>query len=250
MPRQRGSVLKRQARKMVYDVFQYFLKDHNITEAQKKTAEATKTSISTLKRILRDAKSSEFMVVSRTPEKKKRAKPITDVDFDKGVIRRCIHNFHITEKELPTLGKLREKLRADINFQGCARTGYTTQFIGGHFVANIGHTRYGLPERRPEYTHTRTGTPYGVTRKNRFSILLRSPAQVQKTAQVYSHTHSGLPAQGYVTEIEDLRAQLMEANALYEATRRRQVTRTRHDSMTDPCAILDDAKRELDKVNL
>ncbi|KAL4705242.1 hypothetical protein ACJJTC_011536 [Scirpophaga incertulas] len=45
------------------------------------------------------------------------------------------------------------------------------------------------PAQGPEYTHTRTDTPYGVTRKNRFSILLRSPAQV------YSHTHSGLPAQ-------------------------------------------------------
>lgn len=56
--------------------------------------------------------------------------------------------------------------------------------------------------RRPEYTHTRTGTPYCVspygTRKNRFSILRRLPAQVQKTAQVYSHTHSGLPAQAYL----------------------------------------------------
>ncbi|CAH0766143.1 unnamed protein product [Diatraea saccharalis] len=55
--------------------------------------------------------------------------------------------------------------------------------------------------------------------------------------------------QGYVGEIEDLRAQLIEANALYEASRRRelQVTRTRHDSTNDASSILDDAKRELDK---
>ncbi|CAH2050827.1 unnamed protein product, partial [Iphiclides podalirius] len=53
--------------------------------------------------------------------------------------------------------------------------------------------------------------------------------------------------QGYVSEIEDLRAQLMEANALYEASRKREA-RTRHDSMhADPNAILDDAKRELYK---
>ncbi|CAH2102149.1 unnamed protein product [Euphydryas editha] len=53
--------------------------------------------------------------------------------------------------------------------------------------------------------------------------------------------------QGYVSEIEDLRAQLMEANALYEASRKREA-RTRHDSsLFDASTILDDAKRELYK---
>ncbi|CAH0727583.1 unnamed protein product, partial [Brenthis ino] len=53
--------------------------------------------------------------------------------------------------------------------------------------------------------------------------------------------------QGYVSEIEDLRAQLMESNALYEASRKREA-RTRHDSsMLDASTILDDAKRELYK---
>ncbi|XP_032528899.2 kinesin-like protein KIF21A isoform X2 [Danaus plexippus] len=53
--------------------------------------------------------------------------------------------------------------------------------------------------------------------------------------------------QGYVSEIEDLRAQLMEANSLYEASRRREA-RTRHDSsLMDASTILDDAKRELYK---
>lgn len=50
-----------------------------------------------------------------------------------------------------------------------------------------------------------------------------------------------------MTEIEDLRAQLMEASALYEASRKREA-RTRHDSHHDPNSILDDAKRELYKV--
>ncbi|KAG6447021.1 hypothetical protein O3G_MSEX004731 [Manduca sexta] len=54
--------------------------------------------------------------------------------------------------------------------------------------------------------------------------------------------------QGYVSEIEDLRTQLMEANALYETSRRREaVARTRNDSVHDPSAVLDDAKRELYK---
>ncbi|XP_050669615.1 kinesin-like protein KIF21A isoform X2 [Leptidea sinapis] len=55
--------------------------------------------------------------------------------------------------------------------------------------------------------------------------------------------------QGYVSEIEDLRAQLMEANAMYEASRRRETqVRTRHDSsLLDTSSIIDDAKRELYK---
>ncbi|XP_041975160.1 kinesin-like protein KIF21B isoform X2 [Aricia agestis] len=48
--------------------------------------------------------------------------------------------------------------------------------------------------------------------------------------------------QGYVSEIEELRAQLLEAQALYEGCRRRAA---RHDP--DPDAILTDAKRELYK---
>ncbi|KAL0901200.1 hypothetical protein ABMA27_006503 [Loxostege sticticalis] len=55
--------------------------------------------------------------------------------------------------------------------------------------------------------------------------------------------------QGYVSEIEDLRAQLMEATALYEASRRREqmVGRTRHESVHDTSSVIDDAKRELYK---
>ncbi|XP_022822267.1 kinesin-like protein KIF21B isoform X2 [Spodoptera litura] len=55
--------------------------------------------------------------------------------------------------------------------------------------------------------------------------------------------------QGYVSEIEDLRAQLLESNAMYEASRKREATvaRTRHDSVQDPSLIIDDAKRELYK---
>lgn len=43
----------------------------------------------------------------------------------------------------------------------------------------------------------------------------------------------------------------MEANALYEASRRREATvaRTRHESVHDPSVIIDDAKKELYKVS-
>lgn len=120
MPRGKGSALNRQSRRIVYDVFQYFSRECKTLEAYKKTAAATNTSVSTVQRIVKESKSSPFVVVFRTPGKRRpRGNPVPDADdFDKGVIKRCIHNFHITEKELPTLEKLRAKLRADINFKG------------------------------------------------------------------------------------------------------------------------------------
>lgn len=88
------------------------------------TADATNTSVSTVKRVLQKSKTSDFKVAFKTPGKKRqRIKPVTGIDnFDKGIIRRCIHNFHITEKELPTIDKLHVKLRSDINFQGSEKS--------------------------------------------------------------------------------------------------------------------------------
>ncbi|XP_038207526.1 uncharacterized protein LOC119829196 [Zerene cesonia] len=76
MPRKTNIDLKRQARKMVYDVYCWLKKD------AKNDKEA----------------------------------------FDQSVIRRCVHNFHLTNKELPTIEKLREKLKQDINFTGSERS--------------------------------------------------------------------------------------------------------------------------------
>lgn len=93
---------------------------NNLKQEQKRTALATNTSVITVRRITTQAADSEFLTVFRTPGKKRqRAKPITDIDnFDQGVIKRCIHNFHLTNKELPTIEKLRQKLQEDLNFQG------------------------------------------------------------------------------------------------------------------------------------
>lgn len=125
MPR-KNTVLNRQARKMVYDVY-CFMKDEaggvkTLNQIYLRTAQATKTSVTTVNRIIKESQQSEFLTVFSSPGKKrKRSKPVTDIDnFDKGVIKRCIHNFHKTEKELPTIKKLLNKIRSDINFQGCA----------------------------------------------------------------------------------------------------------------------------------
>lgn len=79
---------------------------------QKRTAEATHTSVATIKNITTQVNSSDLITVFRTPGKKRsRAKTVTEVDnFDQGVIKRCIHNYHKFNNELPTIGKLKQTL--------------------------------------------------------------------------------------------------------------------------------------------
>ncbi|KAL4705366.1 hypothetical protein ACJJTC_004589 [Scirpophaga incertulas] len=119
-------VLHRKVRKMIYDVYCFMKREadrnevDNLKQCMKRTAAATKCSESTVRRIVKGAKDSEFLAVFRTPGKNKREKqkPITNIDsIDQGVLKRTIHNFHVTEKELPTIKKLRRKLQEDLNFQ-------------------------------------------------------------------------------------------------------------------------------------
>ncbi|KAL0879675.1 hypothetical protein ABMA27_003390 [Loxostege sticticalis] len=84
------------------------------------TAESTRTSIATVRKISTQAKSSDLITVFKTPGKKRcRIKPdlmyiIINIDnFNQGVI----HNFHNTNNELPTVEKLKKKLEEDINYK-------------------------------------------------------------------------------------------------------------------------------------
>lgn len=106
---------------MVYDVYCFFKKDgKGFIETVKNTANATKTSVSTVRRIINEAKGSDLLTVFRTPGKKRSGKKkVTGIDsFDQAVIRRCIHNYHKTNNEFPTVEKLRKKLKDDISFDG------------------------------------------------------------------------------------------------------------------------------------
>ncbi|XP_046428166.1 uncharacterized protein LOC124183570 [Neodiprion fabricii] len=106
---------------MVYEVYCFFKKDaKSDKEALERTSEATKTSVRTVRRIVDEVKKSGLLAVFRTPGKKSSGeKKVTDIDsFDQTVIRRCVHNYHLTNKELPTVEMLREKLKQDIHFTG------------------------------------------------------------------------------------------------------------------------------------
>lgn len=95
-----------------------------IGKIQKRTADATNMSVGMVRKICNEASSSDLIAVFRTPGKKRpKPQPVTNIDkFDQGVIKRCIHNFHRTNNELPTVKKLKKKLEEDINFKGSERS--------------------------------------------------------------------------------------------------------------------------------
>lgn len=72
---------------------------------------------------LKEFESMQFNQKFKTPIKKsKRKSRITVDEFDREVIRRTIHNFHITNKETPTLKLILEKLKDDIDYRGSITT--------------------------------------------------------------------------------------------------------------------------------
>ncbi|CAB3232287.1 unnamed protein product [Arctia plantaginis] len=138
MPPKHNRVLNRQARKNIYDLTQYMKKEKeegvkDVDKVYLRVANATGVSQRTVRRIATEGNISGLLSVFRTTAKKRsKSKPITDIDlFDQGVIKRCIHNFHKTEKEMPTINKLLAKLKRDINFRG-AKTSLKT------IVKNLG----------------------------------------------------------------------------------------------------------------
>lgn len=117
------NILNGQSKLIVNNVYLFMKRENErLTESQilDKTSEATKIPRTTIWRIVKESDKLNKLAVFQTTKKKQiRPKPVTGIDdFDQGVIKRIIHNFHITDKELPTIRKLKEKLKADLNFQG------------------------------------------------------------------------------------------------------------------------------------
>lgn len=116
-------VYKTQSRQMIYDVYCYLKKASkgNMYDVQVMacTAEATKSSVSTVRRVIKEAKAGSNTGL-RTPGRNRQGKkPITGMsNIDKGVIKRYIHNYHVKHKELPVMAKLVDELRSEINFKG------------------------------------------------------------------------------------------------------------------------------------
>lgn len=133
MPRGRLDVLGRQARELASGILLYMKKEaeeglqYDVRMVQMRTAAATGVSLSTVRRIIKEAKkdrntNSSKRPVFRTPGKKRTGKRnITGLTCSEiCVVKRCIHNFHRTEKELPTTHRLLKKLRRVIGYKGSA----------------------------------------------------------------------------------------------------------------------------------
>lgn len=79
-------------------------------------------------------KVEETQTCFETPNKKRRIrKRVTGLDdFDIGVVRRIVNNFYLTDRCLPTIKRIRVKLRNEIGFSGSATS-------LGRILKNIGY---------------------------------------------------------------------------------------------------------------
>ncbi|XP_068625656.1 uncharacterized protein [Battus philenor] len=106
--------------KIIYNVNCFMEKEadlglYDLKQIEKRTAAATGCTVATVRRVVEEQK--------LFPTFKKPADAVPKIDpFDQGIVRRTIHHFHITEKELPTTEKLQKKLQETINFQESKRT--------------------------------------------------------------------------------------------------------------------------------
>lgn len=94
---------------------------------QERVAAATGISLRTVQRIKQEAKSIEEGVNNTsfsTPNKKREnvKSSIAMDDFDHCLLRRTIHNFHITEKQVPTLQRIYKKMCEDYDYQGSSES--------------------------------------------------------------------------------------------------------------------------------
>lgn len=117
-------VIHSQTRKLVYNVYLY-IKEKNPDLSERKLhleiSQACRLSYSTIYRIMKESSLSpgEEKTFCTPRKKRPRKKNMTALDdFDLCVVRRVIHEFHSTEKELPTLKGILRVLKEKINYKG------------------------------------------------------------------------------------------------------------------------------------
>ncbi|KAJ8947626.1 hypothetical protein NQ318_002638 [Aromia moschata] len=128
----KNKVLSCQSREILSLVLQFMQSEARngepvipLNKVQERVSAATGVSLSTVKRIRREAtRIKENIQASFVTHNKKRCtkSSLTLDDFDKGLLRRTIINFHVTEKQVPTLPRIYNKFRESIDYQGCQDT--------------------------------------------------------------------------------------------------------------------------------
>lgn len=95
-----------------------------LDKASELAAAATGKSISVIKAIRKESQAAGSSVL-RSPKKKRRTGAVNEIvldDFDRGVIRRTVHEVYTVDHKVPTLKLLLTKLREKINFTGGRET--------------------------------------------------------------------------------------------------------------------------------
>lgn len=119
-----GKILHSQAREIICNVYNFMKREADqgpllIKQVQKRVAEATGVSRSSIQRILNEKRNTPGQSFT-TPRKrwKKKNKKTTIDDFDKAVIRRTVYDFHKTEGQRATLKSLLPVVKDKIGFSG------------------------------------------------------------------------------------------------------------------------------------
>ncbi|GBP32451.1 hypothetical protein EVAR_24615_1 [Eumeta japonica] len=116
VPYSKGEIIFEEARLQVLSPF---------NQIYKRISAATGVSQGLISKIVKDGQAAEEVGTKiRTPGKQRiRKNGFVHVDdFDMGVIRRKVHEFYSAKKEIPTIKKLLETLKTEINYTGQRET--------------------------------------------------------------------------------------------------------------------------------
>ncbi|KAK4879426.1 hypothetical protein RN001_007572 [Aquatica leii] len=88
---------------------------------------STKASVTTIERIIKEVKESSAKnngtIILRSPDKKRKKNPVTDVaEYVFNIIRHIIYNFHKTERNRACVKSLRQKLMEDLGWSGSEKS--------------------------------------------------------------------------------------------------------------------------------
>jgi transposase len=127
-----GKALNGQSREIISNVYAFMKEEASkkmctipMTKARERTAAATGVSVRVVSKInkeletLKSREDGHSKTFSTPGKHRKKSRPITDLDdFDKGVLRRLVYDFHVTKKRLPTAELLRAAMQEATDFRG------------------------------------------------------------------------------------------------------------------------------------
>ena len=119
---ERKKILSSQSKEIVFNVSKFFEQQISHPTAcpvrafSERTAEATLVSTTTIRRIRKEHQEKGRLFSPERGNPRGAYKPLDD--FDKCAIRQKIHQFYTVRRQLPTIYRLHECVREDINFPG------------------------------------------------------------------------------------------------------------------------------------